>query len=273
MSGDLRSVDLNGLLPVHAGDQVWPVLQWVKISDMVIDDRYQRPLGPKSRKAIQSIAGNFDGKLFTPVIIAPVDGGKFAIIDGQHRVHAAALCGFDLVPCSIVLATTAEQAKAFAGINGQVSPITAHQVYRAALEAQEPLALQCRDVVASAGCELATVNPSSKDRKPRVVYQIGSIRAMVGRRGMSRALNKVLRSMVDYDTKDRVPLYTDYIVKPCVEAIHGDADFMAMDLVAFFQKNDPYKILRRAEMDRLGGEKRTNTQAIRIALGRFMVPA
>ena len=39
---------------------------------------------------LRRIAEQFDWRLFAPVIVAPIEGGLFAVIDGQHRTHAAA---------------------------------------------------------------------------------------------------------------------------------------------------------------------------------------
>ena len=114
-----------------------PILQWVKIVDLVVDDRYQRDLKFGNWKAIRRIAQNFKWSRFSPVFVAPVEGGKFAIIDGQHRTHAAAICGFSEVPCQVVHMSRDEQAAAFAAVNGLVTKVTLWNIYKAALVAAE----------------------------------------------------------------------------------------------------------------------------------------
>lgn len=223
--------------------------------------------------AIQRIADEFDWMQFSPVLIAPAEGGRFAVIDGQHRVHAAVLCGITRVPAQIVMASVAEQARVFAGVNGTVQPITAHQVYRAALMAHEPWAERCMAVVESAGCTLATSNPSSKDKKPRVLYQVGTVRQMVVRRGQALALAAVLKALVAVDRVGRVGLYTDYIVSPLVNAIHGDALLMRADLAGFLAAHDPFKVLDKAVAARVVGGSVSNMQAMRNALLRFSARA
>ena len=133
-----------------------PMLEWLPIRKLVVDDRYQRPLTGTSWAAIRKIAGAFHWSRFAPVLVAPVEGGLYAIIDGQHRTHAAALCGFTSVPAMAVHMTAREQASAFTWVNGQVLRINQHQVYRAALAAGEDWALRCRDAVEAAGCRLMT---------------------------------------------------------------------------------------------------------------------
>jgi hypothetical protein len=272
MGYNFRAIDLSGLKPAVAVDQPFPVLQWAEIADLIIDDRYQRPLGNRNRSAIQAIANAFDWMQFSPVLLAPADGGKFAIIDGQHRVHAAALCGITRVPAQIVMASAAQQAKAFAGVNGTVVAITPHNVYRAALLANEPWAIRCKEVVDGAGCALSEAKPTSSARRPRVLYQIGTIRRMCGPLGQAEALAKVLSAIVSYDSNGRIPLYSDYLIRPCVEAIHGYDDLMQMDLAAFFAHKDPFLILDQADRGRREqGKSMSNRHAMRNAMNIYGV--
>jgi hypothetical protein len=268
-----RAISTAGLAPAPLRDQALPILQWVDVDSLVIDERYQRPLGPRNLLAIQKIADEFDWMQFSPVLLAPADAGRFAVIDGQHRVHAAVLCGVTRVPAQIVMASAADQARAFAGVNSKATPITAHQVYRAALVAREPWAERCMAVVEGAGCTLATANPSAKDRKPRVLYQVGSVRKMVVQRGQADALAAVLRGIVASDMKGRVGLYTDYIISPLVNAIHGDASLTGADLAGFLRAHDPFKVLDKAAAARLEGGSVSGMQALRLALLRWMVRA
>src|SRR5687767_15353118 len=101
-----------------------PMLQWLKIADLVVDTSYQRPIIGKGRRNVDRIARAFSWSCFAPVVVSPVEGGKFAIIDGQHRTTAASLVGIDSVPCQIVIAEREEQAAAFKAINGITTPIS-----------------------------------------------------------------------------------------------------------------------------------------------------
>src|SRR6185503_19283784 len=97
-----------------------PMLQWLNIDQLVVDPSYQRPIIGKGRRNVDRIARAFSWSCFAPVVVSPVEGGKFAIIDGQHRTTAAALVGFDSVPCQIVIAALEQQAAAFKAINGTI---------------------------------------------------------------------------------------------------------------------------------------------------------
>lgn len=163
MTGGLRPVAVPAPLadPVVRGAR--PHLGWVEIEKLRIDDRYQRPLQRHNWNAIRRIAQGFDWSLFTVVDIAPAGEGLFSVIDGQHRVHAAAMAGIDKVPVRIVTEPVAGQARAFMGINGNVTAITPFHVLRASLAASEPWAIAADQALARAGCRLMTAS----SRPPR----------------------------------------------------------------------------------------------------------
>ena len=131
-----------------------PVLQWLPIVDLMVDPSYQRPIAGKGRRNVNRIAQAFSWSCFSAVVVAPVAGGKFAIIDGQHRTTAAALAGFDSVPCQIVIADRVQQASAFKAINGALTPISRMALHAAALVAKEPTAVRLAEVCSLAEVEL-----------------------------------------------------------------------------------------------------------------------
>jgi hypothetical protein len=135
----LRAIDLAPLRPRYTGpaSEVGerPELQWVKISRLRIDPRYQREIGRRGADNILAIAPAFKWAKFAPVVVAPIAGGLFAIVDGQHRTTAAALRGFESVPCVIIAADEADQADAFVAINANVTAMSPLQLHAARLAA------------------------------------------------------------------------------------------------------------------------------------------
>ena len=178
----MRQIDISTLKPVDRegiGAGAVPELRWLPIADLVIDDSFQRPIEKHGWTLIRKIAAEFTWGKFAPVVASPIVGGKYSLIDGQHRTHAAALCGFAHVPAMVVVLAPADQAASFAAINGNVTRISAFHVYKAALAAETPWALRARDAVAAGGCELMTYHPSSRLKRPREVYAIGAVRRYV----------------------------------------------------------------------------------------------
>ena len=135
-----------------------PMLNWIGTEKFVVDDSYQREIGKRGRQNIQHIAEHFDWSKFAPVIVAPVEGGLYAIVDGQHRTTAAMLRGIEQVPCQIVQADRAQQAAAYAAVNGNITKTTPQQLYHAKLAAGEVSARELADVCAAAGVEIVRRN-------------------------------------------------------------------------------------------------------------------
>lgn len=240
----MRAIITDGLPASTLREQPAPMLDWLKITMLRIDDRYQRPLTARNWKAIEHIARNFDWCAFGAILCAPVAGGLYAVIDGQHRVHAAALCGIEAVPAMIVPVAPAKQALAFVSVNSGIR-VSQHQTFRAELAAQDSEAMAIMQACADAGCEALTYNPSAKTKKPRQLANIGFLRSCI-RAGHQSELTAALSAIVAYDTKGRVALYTDYILAPLVAAIVQTGVTDVAHLTRALQARDPFHALEAA---------------------------
>lgn len=155
MKAAYRTISAVGMTPLPAamprafGPD--PELAWVEVGDLVIDTSYQRDITRKGVTNIRRIAENFAWAKFGAVICAPAEGGKLAVIDGQHRVTAAALLGIRKVPCQIVAIDRAALAAAFNAINAAVIQIHTLHAFAAAVTAGEPEALELSALAAEAG--------------------------------------------------------------------------------------------------------------------------
>jgi hypothetical protein len=143
-----------------------PMLQWLPIAKLVVDDSYQREIRQTGRKTVRKIAETFLWSKFAPVVVSPIAGGLFAVVDGQHRTTAAALLKIESVPCQVIIASTAEQAAAFHAINGSVTRMTRMQLHAAALVAGDPDAVALEKACASAGVELLRYPLSAEKQQP-----------------------------------------------------------------------------------------------------------
>lgn len=126
------------------------MLQWIPIDNLVIDPAYQRLIRGSGKSNVRKIAAGFRWSCFAPVVVSPVSGGKFAIVDGQHRTTAAALIGVESVPCQVIVATAAEQALAFKEINGATTKMSRQAIHAAAVTAGDADALALEDVASRA---------------------------------------------------------------------------------------------------------------------------
>lgn len=240
----MRPIDISNMKPVvreGVGAGAVPELRWLAIADLVIDETFQRPIEKHGWQAIRRIADDFTWGKFAPVIAAPIVGGQYSLIDGQHRTHAAALCGFAHVPAMVVVLGPADQAASFAAINGNVTRISAFHVLKAALAAGEAWAVRARDAVAAGGCELMTYHPSAARKEPRQVYAIACIRRFVDkdradvvRTGLG-ALAALPGASVEH--------FAEGILSPWLAALEaGGGRMLDADLAAFVAAHDPVRI-------------------------------
>lgn len=229
-------------------DQPAPQLAWIEIAQLVIDDGYQRPLQRANLTAIRKIARNFRWSRFAPVLVAPVEGGFFAIVDGQHRTHAAALCGIVRVPCQVVPMDRREQAQAFASVNGDQIAVTPLQVYRAALLAGEGWAIACRDTCAAAGCRLLDYNPTAEARRAGHLTCVALLRAHI-EAGRGHVVKAGLAALVRSRGDDRFH-FTGGVLRIWFGALASDPAFLRLDLAAFLDKMSLVELLDQAQQMR-----------------------
>jgi hypothetical protein len=164
-----------------------PKLDFLPLAKLRIDDTYQRSIERKGLATIVRICNEFDWNRFAPLIVARIPGKEelYAIIDGQHRATAALLRGFDLVPCAVVEASVLEQPAIFAAVNGNVTPITIFQLFKAARAAKVPWAVAVDQVCAEAGIVPLLYPKAKREIKPFETMAIGTLRQNIIRFGES----------------------------------------------------------------------------------------
>ncbi|MBW3243474.1 ParB N-terminal domain-containing protein [Epibacterium sp. DP7N7-1] len=256
----MRPISIGTEPRVTPEEQPLPELSWIDISGLVIDDRYQRPLGKGNWNRIRKIAAEFRWSRFSPILVAPTASGCFAVVDGQHRVHAALICGFDRVPALVVEMDSREQARSFSWVNDQVTRISTFHIYKAALAAGDDWAVSCRDAVEASGCRLMTANSSTDNKKVGEVYAIALIRQLV-ERDKARVVTIGLRALLEYDVSGRVPLYSAVVLRPWLSALASNELYLDLDLVGFLNSHDPYRVLDRLERLRKESGKTGKTPA------------
>lgn len=153
-----------------------PRLDYLAIADLVVDQSYQREIGRQGLRNVSRIAANFSWLNFTPVIVAPLANGKYAIIDGQHRTMAALFCGFERVPAAIIEATRAEQAAAFKAVNAAVTRVSNITTFHAALAAEDPIAVGVAKACGAAGVRIRRYPVAAAEMNPGDTIAIGALK-------------------------------------------------------------------------------------------------
>lgn len=241
-----RGIHIDGRTIVAPEPGPAPMLDWLPIDRLIIDETYQRPLGRGNWKSIEAIAANFRWSSFSPVLVAPLAGGLFAVIDGQHRVHAAALCGFDRVPAMVVQVGIEEQSRAFASVNGQTVKVTLFHIFKAALGAREDWAVRADAAVSGGGCSLMHYNKSGAEKKPGEVFAIALVRKHV-EAGNDWAISAALAALRAVPALDRAVCFSDFILSPWIAAVAASGVRDPQVLAGALTLQSPFKVIERAK--------------------------
>lgn len=248
-----RPINIEGRATVSPNPGPAPMLQWVPVDRLVIDDDYQRPLGRANWTAIQKIAANFAWSRFHPLLVAPIEGGRFAVIDGQHRAHAAMLCGIPEVPAVAVMVGVVEQAKAFAWVNSQAIRVSTFHIFKAALASREDWAVRTDAAVSAAGCRLMTCNASSANKKAGEVYCVGVVRKAI-EAGHDTAVTAALAAIMETPRLGgSAASFTDYLLQPWIGAIAAQPVRNVDVLSAALTAKNPFKVIEDAKLSLLPG--------------------
>lgn len=195
-TAEMRSIETSGYAKLKVPDSLGkvPKLEWVSISALVVDQQYQREITNVGRKNIRHIAENFNWSMFTTVMVAPIGGNRYAIVDGQHRTTAAALCGIQRVPCEIIEAVRGEQAAAFRAVNANTTRPHTVQLFHASVTAGEPAALKVVEVCKTAGIRIARSLGQLRDYETFCVGVIGKGIQRHGEAVVAMALKAIVHS-------------------------------------------------------------------------------
>ncbi len=130
-----------------------PTLGWLDVKLLDVDHQYQRPLRPRHAK---QLAAAFRWSDFQPITVTDLGNGRYAAIDGQHRLRAAlSIPEITDVPCYIIpRSTVQEQARTFLAINGSHQAVLAIDRFRAGLLAGDPAIVEVEAIARSIGLKL-----------------------------------------------------------------------------------------------------------------------
>ena len=111
----------------------------LEVAKTFVDMTYGRPL--KSRQARRMIK-EFTWKKFLRPAVSERPNDRYAILDGQHRIHAAEKNGHALFPCIVYFGLTVEEeAMLFVDLNKERVNPNSLETFKAALRGREETAL------------------------------------------------------------------------------------------------------------------------------------
>ncbi|EJN11816.1 ParB-like nuclease [Bradyrhizobium sp. YR681] len=226
---DLRRIDPKPFLPripkgpkPDVGER--PELQWLKIDRLRIDPRYQREIGRRGADNIVAIVPKFKWAKFTPVVVAPIGEGLFAVIDGQHRATAAAACEFESVPCVIIQVDQADQADAFVAINANVTAMSPLQLHAARLAAGDKIADELTQACEAAGVSICRYPVPANKMKPGETLAVGMLQSALAKYG--RDVLVAALSCVTKTRKGNPGMIRKAIVQALCSVIEADREWL-----------------------------------------------
>lgn len=197
-----------------------PQMAWISVGELCVDPRYQREMKASraSRGLVHRIAVGWKWALFQPLTVAlgsPADDGsrgRYAVIDGQHRLAAAKRRRIEQLPCYLIDAATVEaQAGYFVGLNRERKALLPTQLHRAAAVAGDVVAQRIERVCRSAGVKIGAGGSGGPGGlPPGVTVAVAKIRQLLDRFG-EEPVTEGLRLLVDAAGEKRDQLKAEMI--------------------------------------------------------------
>lgn len=168
----------------------------VKVKDIFVDMMYGRDLNPSK---LQSIIATFDRQAIGVVYLSLRDDGRFACLDGWHRVCATkAVEGNDAtIPARIYIDLSAErEAELFNQFNRDRTRLSPNQLFKSRLAAGEAQATAIHEVATSLGLQIATGGSGGgKSKKIRNVATIDYVYSNYGESVLREILTLIRDTM------------------------------------------------------------------------------
>ena len=139
-----------------------PRVVWLDLALLDVDRRYQREINGHGEAHINRILRGFNWNCYQPIIVTETEGGRFAVIDGQHRLEAAKKHPLiDSLPCYIIDAPdVAVQAQIFVSVNSDRRALTSLQKFWATWAGGNIDAKALVDACEAAGVTIPRVPPT-----------------------------------------------------------------------------------------------------------------
>jgi hypothetical protein len=247
-----------------------PELKWIDVHQMFIEKSYQRSTASgSSRRNIARLVEDFSWAQCGALTVTYVpDSGKYAVIDGQHRL-AAALERGDIheLPCVVVdgMDITA-RADSFVGINKHRVNMNSLAKYHASVAAGDPDAVALDGLLKECGLEVSRSPVLKGDTAPNQVQSPQSLLKLLGnttRKQMIWALTAIPEAYGEERGQMRASL-----IKTIVQFIKHNPEADRAVFIAALRELDPVDLEKSARSYREinGG---TTVDAMMIALDRY----
>lgn len=120
------------------------------VDQLFVDDNYQRK---QSRTMIHKIKKTFDPALFGILKVAKRDGGKYAVVDGQHRYQAAKELGLGHIVCQVISAeeSSKKEAEEFVKCNTSARGLSRLDILKSSIHAENAFSMRMNQIAEQNG--------------------------------------------------------------------------------------------------------------------------
>ena len=220
------------------------------------DERYQRGEMVSSRK-VSKLVNNWNPAKMDPLRVAPHDDeGRFSVINGEHRLRAAKVLGYDYLVCEILRCDgIEEEARLFATQNDEVDNLTPLQKHKANVLCGVP-----ENVLVQNLCEKYDINISGGKHGSRKTNYLSGFSAAVR---MAKRNPEIASEVFRVLYEARYHLSYKGLCSEILEALNKvlllhkeDNDKVADSLVKYLRHNEPKYVIACA-MERYPNRTKT----------------
>lgn len=188
---------------------------WLKPDQIVIDRSYQRRVSDAGKARIKRALKDFDWRKFGAISVVPVGDGRYACIDGQHRAVMAWAAGAAVIPAVAFKADTADQAKAFVGVNVNRTTVASIDKFRARVASGDEAAVTAQEIMDELGISAdVPAGYSLAPHQTRAVSKVEKLVKVIGQ-GLTFTTLEMLRDA----QPDQSNLLTAFTVEAVAMAV------------------------------------------------------
>lgn len=239
-----------------------PRVVWLDLALLDVDHTYQRDIGDGGATHINRIVRAFNWNCYQPIIVTEGADGRYAVIDGQHRLEAAKKHPLiESLPCYIIDAPDVSvQAKVFVEVNSSRRALTSSQKFFASQLAGEPSAVSLAAICAQAGVTILK-GPTGGATPPLAI-----LGPLVAQRLVARFGAKPVREAITLlaETHGTTPGAFRSSTIAALTRIAADKDFVRDRLREILQATDLDELQAAASREARGNSGSLATGAERV---------
>lgn len=215
----------------------------LRVDTLKIDPSYQRTI---REDTVNKIVKGLDPRLLGALYVSHRDNGDDVVLDGQQRREGLIRIGYgdQLVDCIVFYGlTVAEEAALFLGYNGPRTKPRPYDMFKAAVVAEDPAAIDIQRIVDKVGL---TLGEGQGRARIQSVAAVRRIYEQGGPKVLERALTIAVRAWGGANKKDA--LSGDVLVAIAVFIARHNPDDARLVRVLMGDKGEPHALVKYGRM-------------------------